>query len=169
MTRRPVAMAVVGHGPGLVPRLRETPVPRHSDATKAAIKNAVDIVGLVGEYLQLRRAGSRYKGLCPFHDDRNPSMEVNPERQTYKCWSCGEGGDVFNFIQKIERVEFPEALRMLAERAGIVLEAPSATTVAARPEGPTKSDLAAVLAWAEDYFEAALKSSDLCAIWNRRP
>ncbi len=133
---------------------------RHSDATKAAIKNAVDIVGLVGEYLQLRRAGSRYKGLCPFHDDRNPSMEVNPERQTYKCWSCGEGGDVFSFIQKIERVEFPEALRMLAERAGIVLEAPSATAAAARPEGPTKSDLAAVLAWAEGYFEGALKSSD---------
>ncbi|MDR3622996.1 MAG: DNA primase [Paludisphaera borealis] len=134
-------------------------MPRHSDTNKAAIKNAVDIVGLVGEYLQLRRAGSRYKGLCPFHDDRNPSMEVNPERQTFKCWSCGEGGDVFDFVQKIERVEFPEALRMLAERAGIVLESPSASA-AARSGGPTKSDLAGVLAWAEKYFANGLKSSD---------
>ena len=133
---------------------------RHSDATKAAIKSAVDIVGLVGEYLPLRRAGSRYKALCPFHDDRNPSLELNPQRQTFKCWSCGAGGDVFDFIQRYERVEFPEALRMLAERTGIVLEAPSSRTTAdARPDGPSKSELLEVLDWAERLFVRAYEGS----------
>ncbi|AMV36038.1 DNA primase [Planctomyces sp. SH-PL62] len=129
-------------------------MPRQSDATKAAIKHAVDIVGLVGEYLPLHRAGSRYKALCPFHDDHNPSLEVNPERQTFKCWVCGAGGDVLEFVLKIERIEFPEALRMLAERAGITLESGPASTV--RPEGPSKTELTGVLAWAEGAFEEAL-------------
>ena len=97
-------------------------MPRHSEATKSAIKNAVDIVALVGEYLPLRRVGTKYKALCPFHDDHNPSLELNPERQSFKCWSCGAGGDIFDFVKNYEHVEFPEALRMLADRAGIVLE-----------------------------------------------
>ena len=108
-----------------MPGCQEFPVPRHTDATKAAIKNAVDIVALVGEYLPLRRAGSKYKALCPFHDDHNPSLELNPERQSFKCWSCGAGGDVFDFVKSYEHVDFPEAMRMLADRAGIVLERPS--------------------------------------------
>ena len=134
-------------------------MPRHSDSTKAAIKNAVDIVALVGEYLPLHRAGSKYKALCPFHDDHNPSLEVNPERQSFKCWSCGAGGDVFDFVKNYEHVEFPEALRMLADRAGIVLESPS-VAVSALPQGPTKSDLLAVLAWAEGAYTKALGKSD---------
>ena len=97
-------------------------MPRHSETTISAIKNAVDIVALVGEYLPLRRVGTRYKALCPFHDDHNPSLELNPERQSYKCWSCGAGGDIFDFVKNHEHVDFPEALRMLADRAGIVLE-----------------------------------------------
>ena len=64
--------------PGSCLIYQELPVPRHSDATKAAIKNAVDIVALVGEYLPLRRAGSKFKALCPFHDDHNPSLELEP-------------------------------------------------------------------------------------------
>ena len=85
------APATANHGPGLVPEYQELPVPRHSDATKAAIKNAVDIVALVSEYLPFRRAGSKFKALCPFHDDHNPSLEINPERQSFKCWSCSRG------------------------------------------------------------------------------
>ena len=76
------------------------------------------IVALVSESLPLHRTGSKFKALCPFHDDHNPSLELNPERQSYKCWSCGAGGDVFDFVQNYEHVEFPEALRMLADRAG---------------------------------------------------
>jgi DNA primase len=115
----------------------------------AAIKQAVDLVSLVGSYLPLHRVGSKFKALCPFHDDHNPSLELNSERQTFKCWACGAGGDIFDFVQKFERVDFPEALRMLADRAGITLAAPADS--AART-GPTKSDLRAVCAWAEDRF-----------------
>ena len=97
-------------------------MPRHSESTLAAIKQSLDLVALVGEYLPLHRSGSKYKALCPFHDDHNPSLELNPERQSYKCWSCGAGGDIFDFVKNIEHVDFSEALRMLAERAGVTLE-----------------------------------------------
>ena len=132
-------------------------MPRHSETTLAAIKNAVDIVALVGEYTPVRRMGSRYKALCPFHDDHNPSLDINPDRQSYKCWSCGAGGDVFDFVQNKERVDFPEALRMLAARAGITLERSTATTVA---PGPSKTDLFEVNAWAEEVFYKALGKSN---------
>ena len=137
-------------------------MPRHSDATKVAIKNAVDIVSLVGESLQLRRAGSKFKALCPFHDDHNPSLEINPERQSYKCWSCGAGGDVFDFVQNYEHVDFPEAMRMLAERAGIVLESPRVSDYApvATATGPSKTDLFAVHAWAEELFARSLARTE---------
>lgn len=132
-------------------------MPRYPDATLAAIKDAVDIVSLVAEYgLPSHRNGSKLKALCPFHDDHKPSLELNPERQSYKCWSCGAGGDVFTFVQEYEKVDFPEAVRMLADRAGITLEKSSA---APERTGPSKSDLFAVNAWAEAEFVAALGQS----------
>ena len=132
-------------------------MPRHSEATKSAIKNANDIVALVGEHLSLRRVGTKYKALCPWHKDHNPSLEVNPERQSFKCWVCGVGGDVFDFVKNFEHVEFPEALRMLAERAGVALE--STPSIATAPRGPSKSDLYEVNAWAEEIFAGALAVS----------
>ncbi len=128
---------------------------RHPDTTLTAIKDAVDIVSLAGDYLTLRRSGRRYKALCPFHDDHTPSLELNPERQSYKCWSCGAGGDIFDFIKGIERVEFPEALRVLAERAGISLETRSKTPSVGTP----KNDILAVNSWARGFFESALDQS----------
>ena len=89
--------------------------------TKDRVRQAIDIVELVGGYIPLRREGRNYKGLCPWHDDARPSLHVNPERQSFKCWVCDIGGDIFSFFMKMEKVEFPEALRMLAERAGIPL------------------------------------------------
>ena len=133
-------------------------MPRHSETTLSAIKNAVDIVALVGEYLTLRRVGTRYKALCPFHDDKNPSFECNPERQSYKCWSCGARGDIFDFVMNRERVDFAEALRMLAQRAGVTLERSTATAVL--PPGPSKTDLYGVNAWAEEVFANALSQSN---------
>jgi DNA primase len=134
-------------------------VPRHPETSLHAIKSAVDIVALVGEYLPLRRVGNRYKALCPFHHDHNPSLELNPERQSFKCWSCGAGGDIFDFVKNIEHVDFPEALRMLADRAGIVLEKPPSAASASR--GPSKTELFEVNAWAEEVFARALgESSD---------
>ena len=133
-------------------------MPRHSEATKSAIKNRTDIVALVGEYLPLRRVGNKYKALCPWHNDHSPSLEVNPDRQSFKCWICGVGGDVFDFVMKIERVEFPEALRMLADRAGVTLE--SSPQAASAPRGPSKSELFEVNAWAEEVFVQALAVSE---------
>ena len=89
---------------------------------KQRVREANDIVDVVGAVVKLKRTGKSYKGLCPFHNEKTPSFTVNSERQTFKCFGCGEGGDVFTFVEKTERVDFKEALAILAERAGIPLE-----------------------------------------------
>ncbi len=91
------------------------------DAVKERIREAIDIVDLVQQFVPLKRAGRNYVGRCPWHDDSKPSLQVNPERQTYKCWVCDIGGDVFSFIMKVENVGFKEALEILADKAGIPL------------------------------------------------
>lgn len=88
---------------------------------KERIRQSINIVDLVGEYVQLQPKGRVYVGLCPWHDDSKPSLQVDPERQTFRCWVCADGGDIFSFMMKIENVSFPEALQMLADRAGIEL------------------------------------------------
>lgn len=130
-------------------------MPRYSEATLAAIKQAVDIVAIVEEFLHLplHRSGSKIKVLCPFHDDHKPSLELNSERQSFKCWSCGAGGDVFDFVKDYLRVDFPEALQMLAERAGVALEG---TPAGPGPKGPSKRDLLAVNEWAQRMYREAL-------------
>ena len=130
-------------------------LPRYSEQTLAAIKHAVDIVALASESLTVHRAGSKFKALCPFHDDHHPSMELNPDRQSYKCWSCGAGGDIFDFVMNHERVDFTEALRMLADRAGITLEGTDSTSA----NGPSKGELFEVTAWAEAMFVDALTAA----------
>ncbi|MBS1717905.1 MAG: DNA primase [Armatimonadetes bacterium] len=86
-----------------------------------AIRDRVDIASLVEEQVSLKRAGRSLKGLCPFHDDRNPSFHVSTETGRYRCWSCGESGDIFTWVMKTRNVTFPEALQMLADRAGVTL------------------------------------------------
>ena len=90
---------------------------------KIQVQQATDIVRLIGEQVSLRPKGKEFAGLCPFHDDKNPSMFVSPAKQIYKCFSCGAGGDVFTFVTQYHKMTFPEALSFLAERAGIRLEA----------------------------------------------
>ena len=90
--------------------------------TKEQVRAAIDIVDLVGRYVRLQRRGRLFVGLCPWHDDTRPSLQVNPERQSFKCWVCDVGGDVFSFVMKMEGVSFPEALAILADRAGIELK-----------------------------------------------
>lgn len=83
------------------------------------IRSRIDIVELVSQRVSLKKAGKSWTGLCPFHDDRNPSFRVNPELGVYKCWACGVGGDIFTWVMETEHVDFPEALRILAKQAGV--------------------------------------------------
>jgi len=91
------------------------------DADKIKVQQATDLVALIGEHVSLRSKGREFVGLCPFHDDQNPSMYVSPQKQIYKCFSCGAGGDAFSFVMGYHKMTFPEALNHLAERAGIEL------------------------------------------------
>lgn len=85
------------------------------------VKQKTDIVSLIAEFVQLKKAGRNYKALCPFHGEKTPSFMVSPELQMYKCFGCGEAGDAFTFLEKYEGMEFSEALRFLADRAGVKL------------------------------------------------
>lgn len=85
------------------------------------IRSRSEIVDVISGYVKLQRKGSNYVGVCPFHNDRNPSMSVNPPRQIYRCFSCGAGGDVFKFVMEYDNLTFPEAVKVLADRAGVAL------------------------------------------------
>ena len=86
------------------------------------VKNKIDIVGLINEYIPLKKSGRNYKANCPFHNEKTPSFMVSSERQIYKCFGCNEGGDVFSFYKKMEGVEFGEAMKFLAARVGVKLK-----------------------------------------------
>jgi len=85
------------------------------------VKAKTDIVPIITEHVELKKAGRNYKGLCPFHSEKTPSFMVSPELQIFKCFGCGESGDVLSFLQKFEGMDFPEALKYLADRAGVKL------------------------------------------------
>jgi len=86
------------------------------------VKFRNDIVDVIGQYVQLKRSGSTYKACCPFHKEKTPSFNVNPARQMFKCFGCGEGGNVISFLMKYQGLDFVSAVKALAERAGIALE-----------------------------------------------
>ncbi|OHB71444.1 MAG: DNA primase [Planctomycetes bacterium RBG_13_63_9] len=138
---------------------------------KEQVRQAIDIVDLVGSHIQLRRQGRNYVGLCPWHEDTRPSLQVNPERQSFRCWVCDIGGDVFSFVMKVEGVEFREALEMLADRVGISVQAlrprgsvsgkeASADDAPAAPSsGEGKRTLYQAMAWAQSKYHACLVDS----------
>ena len=119
-----------------------------------AVKERVDIVQLVGERVQLRKAGRAYSGLCPFHAEKTPSFSVDPDRRTFHCFGCGERGDIFDWLIKIDGIDKAEALKVLAERAGVEL-------AGGRPpaEREREKRLLAAQETAHFYFRQALRGT----------
>ena len=123
-------------------------------ALKQQVREANDIVDVVGGYIPLRQVGPTFKGLCPFHDDQHPSFDVDPRRQRYRCWACSKFGDVFSFVMEHERVSFQEALELLARKAGISLE-----KLKKNPSGPSRAVMLDVMRWAQEQYAQCLLES----------
>lgn len=118
------------------------------------VRDRIDIVEVVGEYVALKRAGRIYRGLCPFHDERTPSFVVYPDSGNWRCFgACATGGNVFDFVMRVENIDFRAALEILARRAGVVLAPPS--PAAAKRESERDRMLAATAA-AVDFYHAQL-------------
>lgn len=100
---------------------------KYSDEIIQRVKDVTDIVSLVGEYVPLKKAGANYKGLCPFHSEKSPSFMVSPARNSFHCFGCGKGGNAITFVMEMDKISFPEALRLLAEKSNIPLPKPQET------------------------------------------
>ncbi len=128
----------------------------YSDTVISRVRESVDIVDLVSGYVSLRKTGKNYTGLCPFHSEKTPSFNVNPDKQIFHCFGCGVGGDVFKFLELQEGLNFPEALKKVADRAGITL--PESRS----GKGEKKSDderkaLLKIISDAADFFRHELE------------
>ncbi len=124
------------------------------------IRSRISIVDLVGQRVALKKAGKHWKGLCPFHDDRNPSFSVSEATGYYKCWSCGESGDIFTWVMKTQNLEFPEALRMLAKQAGVQLRS------AASPKSASLAEAhRAIMEAAQRFFVEELAKSEAASAY----
>ena len=121
------------------------------EETKDQIRQQTDIVALVGETVMLRQRGKEFWGCCPFHQEKSPSFHVNPDTGLWKCFGCGKGGDLFDYIQERENLDFVDAMRYLADRAGIDMPERGSS-----PSGPKRSRLKECLAAAERYYSTIL-------------
>jgi DNA primase len=119
------------------------------------IKNRLDIAQVIEKYVPLKQAGKNFSGLCPFHHEKTPSFIVSPDIQRYKCFGCGETGDIFNFVQKIENIDFPEALEKLAKEAGVELKK--------QHKNPVYSKLEEINYLATKYYYKELKNNPVAS------
>ncbi len=127
------------------------------DLKKRQILDRVNVLDVASEQVALKRRGKRWVGLCPFHAEKTPSFTVSPELGLFKCFGCGKGGDVFTFVQLRENVPFADAMRLLADRAGVELAATPSTSA----QGPSRNDLARVNTWATQFFRSVLQDESV--------
>ena len=123
------------------------------------LRERVDIVEVISDYVQLKKAGRLFKGLCPFHDEKTPSFMVDPAKQLYHCFGCGEGGNVFTFLRKKEGLEFREAAEKLASRVGFTLHYEGVSREAAAAEG-RKERLYRINQWAAEVYHRVLTAGE---------
>ena len=145
--------AATGGGRGRIP-----------DRDIAAIRERIRIEDVVGDYVQLRRAGvDSLKGLCPFHDEKSPSFHVRPNHGHFHCFGCGEGGDVYAFVQKIEHVTFVESVERLADRIGYTVTYTGGSTTNVQRDRGSRSRLLAANSAAQEFYAEALQSDEAAA------
>jgi len=149
---------VVGFAPGTDSRVRLGALSRLAGRIShdivAEVKQAADIVEVIARYVSLKKSGRTFKALCPFHTEKTPSFIVNPERQLFRCFGCGKAGDVFSFVAEHERVEFPEALRIVASAVGVSV--PDRWGQRAGQSQEVKARLYKLHTWAARFFARRL-------------
>jgi DNA primase len=125
---------------------------------KETVKQQADIVRIIGDYIKLKKAGAQnYSGLCPFHGEKTPSFSVHATRQFYHCFGCGVSGDVFSFVQKIENITFPEAVRLVAQKLGIPLPKATYSSPGEAREAKLRAQLFDIQERAATFFQECLK------------
>jgi DNA primase len=129
-----------------------------SDNFKESLKQQADIVRIVGDYVKLKKAGAQnFSGLCPFHNEKTPSFSVHATRQFFHCFGCGESGDVFTFIQKVENITFPEAVRQVAQKLGVAMPKISFSSPAEARDAQVRMALLDVHVRATAFFQECLR------------
>lgn len=123
------------------------------DATIKQILDKADIVAIIGEHVKLEKKGNDFKGICPFHDDSNPSMSVSPNKKIFKCFSCGETGNAITFIQKFKHITFPEAVKFVGDKCGVQVE------LAKNSNQQNYQKFYKIMQDATSYYEFYLKNS----------
>ncbi|MCU1243429.1 MAG: primase, catalytic core [Candidatus Acidoferrum typicum] len=128
-------------------------------STAERVKQQADIVRVVGEYVRLKKTGKDFSGLCPFHQEKTPSFTVSPIKQIFYCFGCGKGGDIFNFVMEMERCEFPDALRLVAEKCGISIPKPKPSLPAERTQSSVRTTLVEMHREAQTFFVNQLQGT----------
>src|SRR6266849_3921589 len=123
------------------------------------VKQQADIVRVVGEYVRLKKTGKDFSGLCPFHQEKTPSFTVSPIKQIFYCFGCGKGGDVYNFVMDMEKCEFPEAVKVVAEKCGIAVPRQKERSPEERKENQVRTLLVEIHREAQTFFVKQLEGT----------